>query len=290
MVLDPQFIYKNGQKEFVVIPYDEFVNLQEILEKISDTRITKEKNNILINIADYQKGKYEDIKIWQYMKLDKLYSLLEEKKLFLSAVKNFDDPFEGVYTQKNIDFLNKQYSYDSYRESNSQFSYENLIESTFVSCWHINQYESDAMWKLYTESGKGIAIQSTLKKLLDSLNPSSTQTVYCGEIQYIDYTAEEIPINFEKMTSKDKLIPFMYKRKSFEFEKEFRLICNVQSSSSKGIKVECQLGTLIEDIYVSPNYNKREKNIVQTIVNNFKNSIGFSIEVQQSELAEQPKH
>ena len=36
--LHPEFISKNGQKEFAVIPYQEFVQLQEMLEDLEDLR------------------------------------------------------------------------------------------------------------------------------------------------------------------------------------------------------------------------------------------------------------
>jgi|CXWL01.1.fsa_nt_gi hypothetical protein len=34
--LHPEFLKKNGQNEFVVLPYDEFVRLQELLEDAED--------------------------------------------------------------------------------------------------------------------------------------------------------------------------------------------------------------------------------------------------------------
>lgn len=36
--LHPEFISKNGQKEFAVLPYEEFIKLQEILEDLEDLR------------------------------------------------------------------------------------------------------------------------------------------------------------------------------------------------------------------------------------------------------------
>ncbi|AFZ36359.1 hypothetical protein Sta7437_2838 [Stanieria cyanosphaera PCC 7437] len=36
--LHPEFITKNGKKEFAVLPYDEFLKLQEILEDLEDLR------------------------------------------------------------------------------------------------------------------------------------------------------------------------------------------------------------------------------------------------------------
>lgn len=36
--LHPEFITKDGQKEFAVLPYQEFLKLQEILEDLEDLR------------------------------------------------------------------------------------------------------------------------------------------------------------------------------------------------------------------------------------------------------------
>jgi hypothetical protein len=36
--LHPEFISKNGKKEFAVLPYEEFLKLQEILEDLEDLK------------------------------------------------------------------------------------------------------------------------------------------------------------------------------------------------------------------------------------------------------------
>ena len=38
------------------------------------------------------------------------------------------------------------------------------FKSTLVNCWHQNEFESEAMWRLYSENNKGIAIQTTLQR------------------------------------------------------------------------------------------------------------------------------
>lgn len=40
--LHPEFLKKNGRKQFVVLPYDEFVKLQEELEDLADIRALDE--------------------------------------------------------------------------------------------------------------------------------------------------------------------------------------------------------------------------------------------------------
>ncbi len=47
MKLHPQLIEKKGKKEFVVLPYDEFMTLEEIMhdyEDLKDLRTAKEKS------------------------------------------------------------------------------------------------------------------------------------------------------------------------------------------------------------------------------------------------------
>jgi hypothetical protein len=43
--LHPEFLSKNGQKEFAVLPYDEFLRIQEILEDLDDLMALREAKN-----------------------------------------------------------------------------------------------------------------------------------------------------------------------------------------------------------------------------------------------------
>lgn len=40
--LHPEFLTKNGQKEFAVLPYEEFLKVQELLEDLEDLRDLRE--------------------------------------------------------------------------------------------------------------------------------------------------------------------------------------------------------------------------------------------------------
>jgi PHD/YefM family antitoxin component YafN of YafNO toxin-antitoxin module len=42
MEINPQVIEKNGKKEFVVLPYEEFLKIQEELDSYDDLRILRE--------------------------------------------------------------------------------------------------------------------------------------------------------------------------------------------------------------------------------------------------------
>ncbi len=43
MSIHPQIIEKDGRKEFVVLPYEEFVRLQEVLQDYYDLRTLREE-------------------------------------------------------------------------------------------------------------------------------------------------------------------------------------------------------------------------------------------------------
>ena len=132
----------------------------------------------------------DETTIWRYMDLAKFLSVLDKSALYfvrLDKLVDFD-PFEGYYPKTNILF--EQLSYQQLPEeckSDNGFKDEAFFEAykkarkkarsfaksnrevTFVNCWHAQAHESAAMWSQYLKSQDGIAIQSTYKKLIDSL-------------------------------------------------------------------------------------------------------------------------
>ena len=45
MSTEPQIIEKNGRKEFVVLPYEQYVQLQEDLEDYHDLKMLREESS-----------------------------------------------------------------------------------------------------------------------------------------------------------------------------------------------------------------------------------------------------
>jgi hypothetical protein len=44
-----------------------------------------------------------------------------------------------------------------------------LVSSYFVNCWHMNEHESAAMWRLYSQADEAICVQSTFARLADAV-------------------------------------------------------------------------------------------------------------------------
>ena len=69
--LHPEILSKNGKREFVVLPYEEFVALQEELEELEDIRQLEEaiaaekagmqRGDILIRLGPHMVGSVEDL-------------------------------------------------------------------------------------------------------------------------------------------------------------------------------------------------------------------------------------
>jgi len=137
-----------------------------------------------------------------------------------------------------------------------------------INCWHMNEFESAAMWELYAKSG--IAIKTTFKRLKDSLDKGTPELIKFGLVEYTDFKNEWM--------AEDNLYPrFFLKRKSFEHEKELRAVLQLElegptvmvrdgisyvedvrdtsdpkQKTERGRYVTADIHTLISEIYVAP--------------------------------------
>jgi hypothetical protein len=246
------------------------------------------------------------------MELAKFLSVLDKSALYfvrLDKLAEFD-PFEGYYTNANllIDQLSYQQLPNEWKrlewfkdektfgtlkqvsQQGRQFVKANR-EFTFVNSWYAQAHESAAMWSQYLKSQDGIAIQSTYKRLIDSLSGYEEYEIHIGMIKYIDYSVEVIPMG-------NILSPFMYKRKSFEHERELRCLIwtpqhgknDLTSTNTNkykdtfGIYVPVDLELLIQRIYLAPTSPVWVRNLLQSIVKKFK----VEKPIIQSDLASVP--
>ncbi|MBI5670715.1 MAG: hypothetical protein HZC41_22205 [Chloroflexi bacterium] len=171
------------------------------------------------------------------MDFTKFVSLLSLQALFfptVSALKN-SDIWEGSWT--NFEAAEYVGSDKSSIETTKKvmFPYMNRAASkqAAISCWHMNDYESMAMWRLYLSTDKEwIAIQTNFGRLtgcfiFDHENwpvwggnfNSRPIPVMAGQVEYVDW--EKSPSNT------DTIKQYFYKGKSFEHEKELRIIAQL---------------------------------------------------------------
>ncbi|WP_367773921.1 hypothetical protein AB3G33_07850 [Flavobacterium sp. WC2421] len=213
-----------------------------------------------------------DTIVWKYLDLSKFLDLLMSKKLFMSRSDKFEDQYEGTFSEPTYEEI-KRLSID-----NPDFLkyYKTHREKVAISSWHINEYESFAMWQIFTQNSEGLAIQSTIGRLQNALGSENNYKQYIGEVNYIDYKKEYIPFD-------DMFFPFLFKRKSFQYEREVRIITDVADSKiilNDGLKISVDINQLIEKIYIHPKSENWYKNLVIQLVK----QLDFNFTIEKSDL------
>jgi len=213
-----------------------------------------------------------DTIVWKYLDLSKFLDLLMSRKLFMSRSDKFEDQYEGTFSEPTYEEIKKL------SENNPEFLqyYKSHREKVVVSSWHINEYESFAMWQIFTQNNEGLAIQSTIGRLQKALKPEINYGQFIGEVNYIDYKKEYIPFD-------DMFFPFMFKRKSFQYEREVRIISDLSENNIKindGLKIDVDINQLIEKIYIHPKSENWYKKLVIELVS----KLDYTIEIEKSDL------
>jgi hypothetical protein len=211
--------------------------------------------------------------IWRYMALDKFIDLLETKSLFFTRIDKFNDPFEGYlypeyYTKRYVN-LSEEESKSAKKES---LHYINSnITKVYANCWHANKYESEAMWKIYGGNNLSIAIKTTISSLISSfgnlLNKNKRQETCSGLVNYIGP-------NDGKFVIADIADYALHKRKAFEHEKEYRLICiNNARTRKPGFGLPINFDDLVKSIYISPLSSPWQQEVVRKILKKYNKDI-----------------
>lgn len=191
-----------------------------------------------------------NIPVWRYMSFPKYVSFLQTKSLYFSPIKKLqeNDPYEGSITKEEFDYFEKQP--DLRRQMNRYYDLD--LKKTYVNCWHMNDVESQAMWKLYSSSyDEAICIQTTYQKLMNAFDEEKKE-INIGCVQYIDHNIDKM---YKLGENKNLLKPFMFKHKSFRHEQEVRMIYISKENldtypPSQNFSID--INSTIENIFVSP--------------------------------------
>jgi len=246
--------------------------------------------------------------IWRYMDLAKFESLLKNKALFFCRADRFSDPYEGSIPKKEAnhrlperEYLAVYYgtTFDSQKAKDSIKSISNLHKKfkkqKIINCWHINNAENDSMWQLYLKSNEGIAIKSTVQKLIYSFRETE-ETIFCSKVRYLDY---EKDIWFHKteypIESYNMFVPLIHKRIEFQQENELRLIHTIDIKNysenywneqpiEKGKNIPAKLNDLIEKVYCAPTSDSYQIEKIHNLIEKY----GFSFEIEKSALSNEP--
>ncbi len=186
-------------------------------------------------------------KIWHYFTLPKFLSLIGSSSLYLCRHDKFDDSFEGSMTKKDKAFFES-------KSVGIQGMDGDSLGCTYSNCWTRSEVEEYVLWKSYASLVDGIAVQSTVLRLISALDPKDKRVVYVSNVQYIDYDSD---YSF-KLTGgiANMIAPHFSKRSYFCAENELRAmywdIDGRFDTSPEGLLFAVDLNELIETVYVAP--------------------------------------
>ena len=168
--------------------------------------------------------------IWRYMDLSKFERLLEDNgNLYFTRSDRFEDSLEGKCSEITLKELEEKYSKlhgEIFVENWKRLYYSKndyidaVRRNSFVSCWHINDYENKDMWKSYTSEKESIVIKSSIEKIYKALNIPNNNSfnIDIGEVEYVDFH------NTTLEYKNDILEPLFFKDNEYKDEQELRVI------------------------------------------------------------------
>jgi hypothetical protein len=246
------------------------------------------------------------IEIWRYMDLEKFEFILKNKALFFCRADRFVDPFEGSLPKRELDLeMREKHEYLIHGLS---YLRKRMKMQNIINCWHISNSENDSMWKLYLKSNEGIAIKTTVKRLIESFK-NTEERVVCSMVRYLDY---ENDVWYNKddypLKAANKFVPLVHKRIEYATENELRLIHAIDSSEfpvrlvkhttdsnypdhywesqpfEKGKNISVDLEVLISEIVFAPTCDEFQVSKIKEIIKKY----GYNFNSNKSVLNNQP--
>lgn len=238
-----------------------------------------------------------DAKLWRYLSLDKLVDILSTGKLFFAPLSFFvkTDPFEGYLPAAAMNALGEltrrtvtdvessirdleehckraqrdvpnaaweilERKLDNLKATPKRF-FQAIMQCQTVNCWHANEVESEAMWRLYADNRKAVAVETTVDALRESIQLHESQhRVHVYRVKYLDF--------FDKTLKPSDCVveghttPLL-KRLSYKHENEVRAFigrvpkdpreaANIDYWHPEPVRLTVDVSTLVKRVHVSP--------------------------------------
>lgn len=237
----------------------------------------------------------ENEALWRYLDFTQFISILETGDLWFSAASGFTDKWEGGLTEQQIEQIadNVPSFIENSSESVRQL-YDALRATTYISCWHHRDEETAAMWELYNDRGKEVAIKTTVGNLRSALRWSDDMVMGC--VEYKDYNSGGDLFQITRNS------PFFHKRLSYEHESEFRVVKSefnlpervgmgkglkevVAEKGGAGRPIDVDQEALIDEVVVSPVAGGWMRSLVENVLETYEIE---DISISDSELGNDP--
>jgi hypothetical protein len=215
-----------------------------------------------------------DEKLYRYMSLSQFMSFVEQRKVYLSKIKNWDDSWEIPNSHLPV-----QLGDGSLTEVKGRF-----FDVFLGQCWSKNG-DSDALWRIYSPDRQGIQIQTSVHKfkLMKDVRGILAPAIY--------YPNSGLLSAFKEAESKTYQYPHLsyglLKRTAFIHEDEVRFVTMNEIQFVKNcdpdksvIYVDLDPFNFIENILIDPRANEWYEETIQS----YCQRVGFDIVPVKSDL------
>lgn len=220
--------------------------------------------DLKINDDDISK----DTIICRYFSFEAFVSLVESKKLTFAKVTSWEDPWENVLADYELEIDGKS--------SKSQYCADKYF---FGQCWTLKP-ESDAMWRIYSPNKSGVKLKTVVSKFE---NIQGINRVNISKVKYFSGVD-----NLMEMVENDNSHGYTarYKRIDFSHEEEIRVLVHPQDivrtdeHEASHISLSIDVADFIENIEIDP----RAPIWVIDMITSYCNRLLANIPVSQSKL------
>jgi hypothetical protein len=242
--------------------------------------------------------------------LDKLLDLIFTQQLFFAPLSFFvnTDPFEGYLPAASMNALGEvfrgvitdvessvrqvedhcartqrqlpenaremlRHKLDDLKETPKRF-FQAIRQCQVVNCWHANEVESEAMWRLYADNGKAVAIETTVDALRESIESQESQyRVHIYRVKYLDFLDKTLKPS--DCVVDGHTTPLL-KRLSYKHENEVRVFigrvpnnpreaANINYWRPAPVRLGVDVNMLVKRVHISPYASEPFENSVNRI-------------------------
>lgn len=193
------------------------------------------------------------VSLWRYMPIKRCLDLLKTQRLYFRRTDCYDDQNEATLTEIDEMVMHTSRNNEYWKQERRRH---------YVSCWIEATSELSYMWEDY--SAGGIAIESSVGRIIQSMLQDEDHHVYIAPVKYVDFHDESTqdhltPINVLK-------IPFT---KSLEYakENEVRLLYTVSDipngSEPESYTLPIDISKLIKKVWLHKSISLDDEALVR---------------------------
>ena len=246
-------------------------------------------------------------RLWRYMDLSRFLCLLHRRALYFCRRDELHDPWEGALSAGVVGQIRSVVGEDGL--SGVAGLYGLVAAQAVLNCWHENDCESVAMWRLYTSGNDGVAMYTTFARLKEALS-GSIYSINIARVVYADHERDmaKEAASASSVEALNTMGPILQKRRSYAHESEVRAIIPFPDAPALeryaamenpplgttilvarrerelGLHVPVDPTVLIEGIVLSPNYPPWAIEALQSAID----QAGLPVHIQTSDLLKKP--